>query len=80
MFLYEFNSLNDTKKAEYVWESGKHIINIKEDESSFSLYNTPDFYVEFELKEDKITNIRSFKKGALLDRYINREDLVRHNE
>jgi hypothetical protein len=77
MLLYEFNALKDDEKAEYVWEHGKHVLNYKGRESSFSLYITPDFYAEFELKEDKIINIRSFKQGALLDLYIDRVDLTK---
>jgi hypothetical protein len=75
ILIYAFNNLSQDHKAEYVWDNGKHLVNLKGEECSFSLYRIPDFFVEFELQDNKIINIRSFKQGQILDKYLDRIDL-----
>lgn len=75
MLLYEFNSLNAQDKAEYVWQNGKHLVSLRESESSYVLYQTPNFYVEMEITSELRYYMRAFKKGPLLDRYIDRVNL-----
>ena len=75
--LYEFNKLSENEQAELVWDHGKHIGNLVHDGISFSLYSTQNHFVEFALKENEIIKIRAFIKGAHLDKYADKIDLVK---
>lgn len=69
--------LNENDKAQYVWDQGMHLLNAKTNQDSFSLYQVSDFYVEFILSKSEIKEIRAFKKGVHLDKYIDRIKLIK---
>ncbi len=69
--------MNDDEKAEYVWATGTHIGIIRDTQYSYSLYTTAHFYVEFILEKDNIAEIRAFKKGVHLEKYLNRINIVK---
>jgi len=72
MYLYEYNVLSTEEKAEYLWQHGIHLTEGTENDSVFSLYSLGDFYVEViycKLKNE-IETFRTFKKGDLLNPYL----------
>ena len=70
--LYEYLLLNRDEKANYLWEHGEFIINLKEPEHSFNLYTLNGYFVEvaYSNTSNSITDIKPFKKGCTLDKYI----------
>ncbi len=80
MTLYQFNSLDETAKAEYVWMNCSYIGKVRWENSILMLYGNhgeQNFYVEIELFENKIIKVRSFIRGIELDKYLNRMDLLK---
>lgn len=72
MTLYEFASLGIDNKATTLWESGKIIVSYKDKTQRCNLYLMFGFYVEVTLDKTgvKILNITPFKRGHLLDKYL----------
>lgn len=80
MTLYEFNALDENAKANHVWQHCNYIGNMLADKSTLMLYGSrgaQNFFVEIELKENKIIKISSFINGKELDKYINCIDLFK---
>jgi hypothetical protein len=75
--LYEFNQLEKNERIQFVWDNGQFIETLKQSTNAFSLYSLSDFFVEFELQNEKIVSVRSFKKGDHLDKYINQIDILK---
>jgi len=75
MTLYEFNILDINKKMEVVNKYGTYLDNHITKIEKFNLYAIDLFFDEvcYNSIENKITNIKSFKGGHLLDRYSNIE-------
>ena len=73
MTLYNFNILDLNNKMEVVNQQGSFLDNLIEDKFNFNLYAIGKFFIEVEYNKElnKITNIRSFKSGNLLDKYSN---------
>ncbi|MBN8703804.1 MAG: hypothetical protein J0M08_12120 [Bacteroidetes bacterium] len=70
--LYEFNKLTKNERADLLWQHGEFVGSVKLRGLSFSLYTLSDFYVEVLVQEDEIYHIKSFKKGYMLDKYLDR--------
>lgn len=72
MELYEFSLLPISDKGETLWENGEFIISLKEGTLSYSLYSLFGYFVEVNLcnTENQIIDIRPFKKGEILDKYL----------
>ena len=66
MNLYDYNKLNLTEKANLLWGDGVFIVNV----DNFALYVLYDFMVEVVLHNEKIVELRTFKRGALLEKYL----------
>jgi len=66
MELYEYNKLNLTDRANKLWGDGIFIVNV----DNFALYVLYSFYCEVVLHNDEIVEIRTFKRGAKLDKYL----------
>ena len=75
MTLYEFNVLDLNKKMESVYQLGVYLDNHITKTEKFNLYAIDMFFVEvcYNSIENKITEIKSFKSGHLLDKYSNIE-------
>ena len=73
MTLYNFNVLELNEKMQVVNEQGKYLDNFITENLNFNLYAIDMFFVEVEYNKqlNKITKIKSFKGGYLLDRYSN---------
>jgi hypothetical protein len=73
MTLYEFNLLDINSKMETINQQGIYLDNHITKDEKFNLYAINMFFVEVEYNKrfNKITNIKSFKTGYLLDRYSN---------
>ena len=73
MTLYEFNVLDLNNKMESVNQLGVYLDNYITETEKFNLYAIDMFFVEvtYTSIENKITDIKSFKSGHLLDRYSN---------
>lgn len=69
--LNEFLLLNKDERANYLWEHGEFIINLKEHEQSFNLYSLNGYFVEviYSNQTNKIIDIKPFRKGYTLDKY-----------
>jgi hypothetical protein len=66
MNLYDYNKLNLNKKANLLWGDGVFIVNV----DNFALYVLYDFMVEVVLHNSEIVELRTFKRGALLEKYL----------
>ncbi len=77
--LYQFLLFNRDERANYLWEYGDFITNLKESVHSYSLYSLNGYFVETLLSnsDNSIVDIIAFKKGERLNKYIESIDL--HN-
>ena len=73
MTLYEFNFLDINNQMETVNQLGIYLDNHITKNEKFNLYAIDMFFVEvcYNSLENKISGIKSFKSGHLLDRYSN---------
>ena len=81
MTLYEFNLLDINNQMETVNQQGVYLDNHITKDKKFNLYAINMFFVEvcYNSIENKISGIKSFKSGHLLDRYSNIEKLINLN-
>ena len=77
MKLYEFNLLDINNQMETVNQQGVYLDNHITKDEKFNLYAINMFFVEvcYNSIENKISGIKSFKSGHLLDRYSNIDSL-----
>ena len=77
MTLYEFNLLDINNQMETINQQGVYLDNHITKDEKFNLYAINMFFVEvcYNSIENKITNIKTFKSGHLLDRYSNIDGL-----
>ena len=77
MTLYEFNLLDINNQMETVNQQGVYLDNHITKDEKFNLYAINMFFVEvcYNSIENKISGIKSFKSGHLLDRYSNIDSL-----
>jgi hypothetical protein len=73
MTLYEFNLLDINNQMETVNQQGIYLDNHITKYEKFNLYAINMFFVEvcYNSLENKISGIKSFKSGHLLDKYSN---------
>jgi len=57
------------EKAQLLWDSGEFLVSSKE---ATNLYSLSDFYVEviYSNEQNKIVDIKTFKRGKRLERYL----------
>ncbi len=72
MTLYEFNLMERDDKLRSIWNYGTHIDNYITSNERCALYGINKFYVEvvFLRKRNEIHELRSFKNGKYLDKYL----------
>jgi hypothetical protein len=77
MKLYEFNLLDINNQMETVNQQGVYLDNHITKNEKFNLYAINMFFVEvcYSSLENKISGIKSFKSGYLLDKYSNIDSL-----
>ena len=77
MTLYEFNLLDINNQMETVNQQGVYLDNHITKNEKFNLYAINMFFVEvcYNSLENKISGIKSFKSGHLLDKYSNIDGL-----
>ena len=77
MTLYEFNLLDINNQMETVNQQGVYLDNHITKTEKFNLYAINMFFVEvcYNSLENKISGIKSFKSGDLLDKYSNIDGL-----
>ena len=77
MTLYEFNLLDINNQIETVNQQGVYLDNHITKHEKFNLYAINMFFVEvcYNSLENKISGIKSFKSGHLLDKYSNIDGL-----
>jgi hypothetical protein len=77
MTLYEFNLLDINNQMETVNQQGVYLDNHITKNEKFNLYAVGMFFVEvcYNSLENKISGIKSFKSGNLLNRYSNIDSL-----
>jgi hypothetical protein len=77
MTLYEFNLLDVNNQMEVVNQQGIYLDNHITKTEKFNLYAINMFFVEvcYYSLENKISGIKSFKSGHLLDKYSNIDGL-----
>ena len=73
MTLYEFNLLDINNQMETVNQQGIYLDNHITKTEKFNLYAINMFFVEvcYNSLENRISDIKSFKSGHLLDKYSN---------
>jgi hypothetical protein len=81
MTLYEFNLLDINNQMQTVNQEGVYLDNHITKNEKFNLYAINMFFVEvcYNSLENKISGIKSFKSGHLLDKYSNIEKLINLN-
>ena len=77
MTLYEFNLLDINNQMETINRQGVYLDNHITKDEKFNLYAINMFFVEvcYNSIENKISGIKSFKSGHLLDKYSNIDGL-----
>jgi hypothetical protein len=77
MTLYEFNLLDINNQMETVNQQGVYLDNYITKSKKYNLYAINMFFVEvcYNSLENKISGIKSFKSGHLLNRYSNIDSL-----
>ena len=77
MTLYEFNLVDINNQMETVNQQGVYLDNHITKDEKFNLYAIDMFFVEvcYNSLENKISGIKSFKSGHLLDKYSNIDGL-----
>jgi hypothetical protein len=77
MTLHEFSLLDKNNKTETANHKGIYLDNHITKYEKFNLYTINMFFVEvcYNSLENKISGIKSFKSGHLLDRYSNIDNL-----
>ena len=77
MTLYEFNLLDINNQMETINQQGVYLDNHITKNQKFNLYAINMFFVEvcYNSLENKISGIKSFKSGHLLDKYSNIDGL-----
>jgi hypothetical protein len=77
MTLYEFNPLDIKNQMETVNQQGVYLDKYINKNEKFNLYAINMFFVEvcYHSLENKISGIKSFKSGNLLNRYSNIDSL-----
>jgi hypothetical protein len=77
MTLYEFNLLDINNQMETVNQQGVYLDNYITKSKKYNLYAINMFFVEvcYNSLENKISGIKSFKSGNLLNRYSNIDSL-----
>jgi len=73
MNLYDYNKLNLTERANKLFGDGVFIVNV----DNFALYVLYDFMVEVVLHNSEIVELRTFKRGALLEKYLEVMELTK---
>lgn len=71
MELYEYNKLSLTDRANKLWGDGIFITSV----NNYALYVLYKFYVEVVLHNDEIVDIKTLKKGNLLNKYLEVMDI-----
>ena len=71
MTLYEFNRLSEEEQIKTVWSIGIFLDNHISKTEMLSCYAIDLFFVEcvYAVDKNKITEVRSFKSGPLLDKF-----------
>ncbi len=71
MTLYEFNMLSLEEKQATVWDKGIFLDNYITKDIKINCYAIDKFFVEvvYDAEHNVITEVRSFKYGAELDKY-----------
>ncbi len=71
MTLYEFNILDHNERMEVVNQKGVYLDTYSELTERCLLYAIDMFFVEvvYDVDQNKIVNLNSFKTGHLLDKY-----------
>jgi hypothetical protein len=64
--LYDYNKLNLTERANKLWGDGVFIVSV----NNYALYVLYEFLVEVVLHNSEIVELRAFKRGALLEKYL----------
>ena len=77
MTLYEFTALTEEEQFNSIWNLGTHIDTHIKENIAINLYSINEFYVEvyYDRDANKIIDKKTFKQGALLDKYLNRINL-----
>ena len=74
MTLYEFNSITLEEKKATIWEKGVYLDKYITKDIRINFYGLDKFFVEvvYDAKHNVITEVRSFKYGHSLDKYVPR--------
>ena len=74
MKLYDFLRLSDEEQYNTTWEIGKLVDQYINDNIAINLYAINEFFIEvyFDRATDNILYKKTFKRGELLDKYLDR--------
>jgi hypothetical protein len=66
MELYDYNKLNLTDRANKLWGDGIFIVHV----DNFALFVLYSFYCELVFQNNEIVDITAFKKGEMLNKFL----------
>lgn len=72
MKLYDYICLTENEQFNTIWNNGIHIDTFIDGNIKINLYAINDFFVEiyYDAELNKINEIKHFKQGYLLDKYL----------
>ena len=73
--LSEFNSMSKDLKCQYLWAFGQYLMSRRENGMLYGLYYVDDFYAEIGLLNEDIVEVKAFKEGLILNRYLDQIDI-----
>lgn len=80
--LYSFNTLDENKQIEYVWDNGMFISSKIQGDYTINLHQVHSFYVElfYCQQANKVQQVVAFKTIDSLEEYLNVPELDMHVE
>ena len=72
MTLYEYNVLDLTQRADYLWANGTLVVSGSDGIAAFSFYHLGDFFVEvvYDQEFNTIVSLVPFKTGPRYERMV----------
>ncbi len=75
--LYEFNLLPPQEQHEIVHSKATFLDVVEDGNLKYALYGLEKFYIEllYDVPSNRIIKLKTFKRGQLLDKYLDRFQL-----
>jgi hypothetical protein len=77
MDIFEFIELSIDQQEEWIYDNCENLLVVDKIDKTYCLFGNPEFYCEivFNSMENVIEDIKSFKHGSRLDKYLSEIDI-----